>query len=53
MTTHGEIENAISKGMSRFEQEYMGRGPKDLLSATRAFDQDVASAITPSGLGSF
>ena len=26
----GEIEAAISQGMSRFEQEYMGRGPKDV-----------------------
>jgi uncharacterized protein YbcI len=30
MKTQGEIESAISDGMSRFEQEYMGRGPKDL-----------------------
>src|ERR1044071_9086347 len=28
MKTSGEIEAAISAGMSRFEQEYMGRGPK-------------------------
>jgi len=28
--TQGEIESAISEGMSRFEQEYMGRGPKDV-----------------------
>lgn len=28
MTTQGEIEAAICEGMSRFEQEYMGRGPK-------------------------
>jgi len=28
MNTQGEIESAISKGMSRFQQEYMGRGPK-------------------------
>jgi len=28
MKTQGEIESAISDGMSRFEQEYMGRGPK-------------------------
>src|ERR1700687_620208 len=27
MQTQGEIEAAISAGMSRFEQEYMGRGP--------------------------
>ena len=28
MKTSGEIEAAISQGMSHFEQEYMGRGPK-------------------------
>jgi uncharacterized protein YbcI len=30
MRTRGEIEAAISEGVSRFEQEYMGRGPKDI-----------------------
>jgi uncharacterized protein YbcI len=30
MKTQGEIESEISEGMSRFEQEYMGRGPKDV-----------------------
>jgi len=30
MKTQGEIESAISDGMSRFEQEYMGRGPNDV-----------------------
>jgi uncharacterized protein YbcI len=30
MKTLGEIEAAICQGMSRFEQEYMGRGPKDI-----------------------
>ena len=30
MKTRGEIEAAICEGMSRFEQEYMGRGPKDI-----------------------
>lgn len=30
MKTPGEIEAAISQGMSRFTQEYMGRGPKDV-----------------------
>jgi uncharacterized protein YbcI len=30
MKTQGEIEAAICEGMSRFEQEYMGRGPKDI-----------------------
>ena len=28
--TQGEIESAISEGISRFEQDYMGRGPKDI-----------------------
>ena len=32
MKTQGEIEGAISEGMSRFELEYMGRGPKDVCS---------------------
>ncbi len=30
MKTSGEIEAAICQGMNRFEQEYMGRGPKDV-----------------------
>ena len=30
MKTQGEIEGAICEGMARFEQEYMGRGPKDI-----------------------
>ncbi len=30
MKTHGEIEAAICEGISHFEQEYMGRGPKDI-----------------------
>src|SRR5213592_4532626 len=30
MKTQGEIEAAICEGVSRFEQEYMGRGPKDI-----------------------
>ena len=30
MKTQGEIEAAICKGISRFEQDYMGRGPKDI-----------------------
>ena len=28
MKTQGEIEAAICEGMARFEQDYMGRGPK-------------------------
>ena len=30
MKTQGEIEAAICEVTSRFEQEYMGRGPKDI-----------------------
>src|SRR5207302_2911325 len=30
MKSPGEIEAAICEGISRFEQEYMGRGPKDI-----------------------
>lgn len=30
MKTLGEIEAATCEGMTRFEQEYMGRGPKDI-----------------------
>ena len=28
--TQGEIEAAVCEGVARFEQEYMGRGPKDI-----------------------
>ena len=30
MKTQGEIEAAVCEAMSRFEQDYMGRGPKDI-----------------------
>ena len=30
MRTQGEIEAAICEGLSRFQQDYMGRGPKDV-----------------------
>jgi len=30
MKTQGEIEAATCEGISRFQQEYMGRGPKDI-----------------------
>jgi len=30
MKTQGETEAAICDGVTRFEQEYMGRGPKDI-----------------------
>jgi uncharacterized protein YbcI len=30
MKTHGEIEAAVCDGIARFEQDYMGRGPKDI-----------------------
>ncbi len=30
MKTRGEIEAAVCEGITRFEQEYMGRGPTDI-----------------------
>ena len=30
MRTRGELEGAICEGVSRFEQDYMGRGPKNI-----------------------
>jgi uncharacterized protein YbcI len=30
MKSQGEIEAAVCEGITRFEQEYMGRGPKDI-----------------------
>src|SRR5438094_2204182 len=30
MKSQGEIEAVVCEGISRFEQEYMGRGPKDI-----------------------
>lgn len=30
MKTQGEIEAAICQGISRFQQDHMGRGPKDI-----------------------
>ncbi len=30
MSTQGEMEAAVCDAMRRFEQEYMGRGPKDI-----------------------
>lgn len=30
LSTQGEIEAAVCQGINRFEQEYMGRGPKDI-----------------------
>ena len=30
MKSQGEIEAAICEGMSHFEQDYMGRGPKEI-----------------------
>ncbi|MEX0713498.1 MAG: Na-translocating system protein MpsC family protein [Pirellulales bacterium] len=30
MKTQGEIEAAVCEAITHFEQEYMGRGPKDI-----------------------
>ena len=32
MKTLGELEAPICEGVGRFEQDYMGRGPKDIYS---------------------
>jgi len=32
MKTQGEVEAAVCEGMTRFMQEFMGRGPKDIRS---------------------
>ena len=29
--TQGELEAQVCQAINRFEQEYMGRGPKDIL----------------------
>lgn len=61
MKTQGEIEAAICQGMARFEQEYMGRGPKDirahlfgdllvvrLVGVLTAAEQHLVKALEPS-----
>lgn len=30
MKSQGEVESAVRKGVTRLEQEYMGRGPKGI-----------------------
>jgi uncharacterized protein YbcI len=60
MKTQGEIEAAICDGITRFEQEYMGRGPKhiyahligDLLvvrlqGVLTAAEQHLVTTLTP------
>lgn len=60
MKSQGEIESAICEGVNRFEQEYMGRGPKhihahligDLLvvrlqGVLTAAEQHLVLALTP------
>jgi uncharacterized protein YbcI len=60
MKSQGEIEAAISDGMTRFEQEYMGRGPRDirthllgdllvvrLLGVLTAAEQHLVSSVSP------
>ena len=60
MKTQGEIEAAICEGISRFEQDYMGRGPKhiqahllgDLLvvrlqGVLTAAEQHLVKSLTP------
>ncbi len=60
MKTQGEMEAAVCKGVTRFEQEYMGRGPKDihayligdfvivrLLGVLTAAEQHLVQALPP------
>src|ERR1700693_3442246 len=60
MKTQGELEAAICQGMTRFEQEYMGRGPKDirahliddflvvrLQGVLTAAEQQLVKSVTP------
>jgi uncharacterized protein YbcI len=60
MRTQGEIEAAVCQGMNRFEQDYMGRGPKnvhahligDLLvvrlqGVLTAAEQQLVKSLTP------
>ncbi len=60
MKTQGEIEAAVSDAMTRFEQEYMGRGPRDirthlledllvvrLLGVLTAAEQHLVSSVSP------
>ena len=63
MKTQGEIEAAVAQGIARFEQDYMGRGPKDIHAyligdllivrlkgvLTVAEQQLVASLLRPTG----
>ncbi len=43
MKTQGEIEACISEGITRFEQEYMGRGPKDIRATSSTIWSSSAS----------
>jgi uncharacterized protein YbcI len=60
MKTQGELEAAICQGMTHFEQEYMGRGPKDvrahligdflvvrLQGVLTAAEQQLVKSVTP------
>src|SRR5437016_5300254 len=60
MKTQGELEAAICDGMTRFEQEHMGRGPKDirahligdllvvrLQGVLTAAEQQLVKSVTP------
>ena len=50
MKTQGEIESAICEGISRFERDYMGRGPKDirthLLETARPVMETMVEEVT-------
>ncbi len=50
MKTQGEIESAICERISRFEQDYTGRGPKDihthLLETARPVMETMVEEVT-------
>lgn len=50
MKTRGEIEAAVCQGISQFEQEYMGRGPKDI--HTHLLDDFLVVRRPPSNISS-
>jgi uncharacterized protein YbcI len=52
MKTQGEVEAAICEGITRFEQEYMGRGPKHIhthLSRSTRLTKAAAGPTSRSG----
>ncbi len=51
MKTQGEIEAAICDGVTRFEQEYMGRGPKQVRTHLVGTARPVMEAMVQQATG--